>query len=54
MNFKCPGCGQKLRRDMRRTESKNSMSKRGYRTYCDTKDRFYFIVIGKEPNHAER
>ncbi len=35
MRFKCPGCKEIIKRDMRRVEAKIQLFRRGYRTYCD-------------------
>lgn len=35
MKFKCPGCNQILKRDMRRVENKREFIKKRYKSYCD-------------------
>ena len=44
MKFRCRHCGKVLVRDMRSKVYRESLTKRGYKTYCDVKHRDTFAV----------
>ena len=39
MKFICPGCKSTLKRDMRKQENKHFLTKNGYKSYCDFKQK---------------
>lgn len=46
MKLKCPACKCVVIRDMRTKMNKGFMTKRGYRSYCETKGKDVFLKGG--------